>query len=240
MLTRVLRYLTTSKNRHIDAASIAPRPGLFGLFWSTAAIGAFSIIFRNVRAGRTAELDAKITHKLQIEAVRHSWLHRLLHLVSWPGFPPQSRLLPPGIAAALWLRGFRLEAVFQMLAWGTGGISSIFKRIMQRKRPGPDWPHLKVVPARIGGTSFPSGHVIIYTGVYGFLCYLASLWVKPKGLRRAIVGGLTSMLALVGPSRVYLGHHWSTDVVASYLLGTTYLVALASVYRRVKRWSLRA
>jgi undecaprenyl-diphosphatase len=46
------------------------------------------------------------------------------------------------------------------------------------------------------------------------------------------------MLSLVGISRVYLGHHWFTDVVASYLLGTTYLVALTSVYRRVKRWSL--
>jgi membrane-associated phospholipid phosphatase len=38
----------------------------------------------------------------------------------------------------------------------------------------------------------------------------------------------------VGPSRVYAGHHWPTDVTASYLLGTTYLVGLAGLYRSIK------
>lgn len=240
MLTRILRFLTTNRNRQIDAARIAPKKSLFGLIWSAVALGSFAVLFRNVKARNTDQLDAEVTHKLQVEGSKHRWFDRLMHLVSWPGFPPQSRLLPPGIAIALWFRGMRLEAVFQMAAWGTGGVSSVFKRIMKRKRPGPDYPHLNVVPANIGGTSFPSGHVIIYTGVYGFFCYLATLWLRPKELRRIVVAGLTSLLALVGPSRVYLGHHWLTDVTASYLLGTTYLVALTSIYRRVKRWSLRA
>jgi membrane-associated phospholipid phosphatase len=38
----------------------------------------------------------------------------------------------------------------------------------------------------------------------------------------------------VGPSRIYQGHHWPTDVTASYFLGTSYLVALTALYRRVK------
>jgi membrane-associated phospholipid phosphatase len=43
-----------------------------------------------------------------------------------------------------------------------------------------------------------------------------------------------SLLSLVGTSRVYLGHHWFTDVIASYLLGTTWLVGLTGIYRKVK------
>ena len=39
-------------------------------------------------------------------------------------------------------------------------------------------------------------------------------------------------IALVGPSRIYLGHHWFTDVLASYLLGSSYVVVLSSLYRR--------
>ncbi len=43
-----------------------------------------------------------------------------------------------------------------------------------------------------------------------------------------------AMVGLIGPSRIYEGRHWPTDVVASYLLGTAYVVGLARLYRRVK------
>jgi len=161
-----------------------------------------------------------------------------MHMVSWPGFPPQSRILPPAIATALFAFGFRLEALFQLLAWGSGGISFAFKRIMRRKRPGPDFPEIRVTVARIGGTSFPSGHVLNYIGVYGFLGYLAHTWIHPKLIRRTVVSLLGGLLALVGPSRVYLGHHWFTDVTASYLLGFSWLIVLTSVYRRVKSYQV--
>lgn len=239
MLKKLLRFLTTSQNNHLDPNRIAPSKSLIGFLWSAAAIGAFSVLFSRVKNGRTADLDADITHKVQVEGKKHGWFDRLMHIVSWPGFPPQSRTIPPALAVLLWIRGFRLEAMFQLAAWGTGGVSSVFKRIMKRERPGPMHPHLIVVPANIGGTSFPSGHVIIYTGVYGFLAYLGALWIETKSVRRVVVGALVALVALVGTSRVYLGHHWYSDTIASYLLGTTYLVALTSVYRRVKRWSLR-
>lgn len=238
MLKKLLRFLTTSQNNHLDPARIAPSKSLVGLMFSIAAIGTFSVLFDKVRKGRTNDIDAAITHKVQVEGKRHRPFDRVMHIVSWPGFPPQSRTLPPLLAVLLWIRGFRLEALFQLAAWGTGGVSSVFKRIVQRQRPGPQHPHLTVVPANIGGTSFPSGHVIIYTGVYGFLAYLATLWIETKSVRVVVVAILTGLVSLVGISRVYLGHHWFFDTMASYLLGTTYLVALTSVYRRVKRWSL--
>jgi undecaprenyl-diphosphatase len=78
--------------------------------------------------------------------------------------------------------------------------------------------------------------VLNYIGVYGFLAYLAHTWIRPKAIRKSIVSALLGMLALVGPSRVYLGHHWFTDVSASYMLGTTYLLALTNIYRRVRVW----
>ena len=238
MLKSILRFLTTSRNDHLDPARVAPSQNIPGVLWSFAAIGLFAALFSKVRKGSTAELDAKITHVVQVEGEKHQAFDKTMHVVSWPGFPPQSRILPPGLALALWLRGYRLEALFQLAAWGTGGVSSVFKRIMKRERPGPKFPHLRVVPANIGGTSFPSGHVIIYTGVYGFFAYLAALWIETKSIRRVVVGGLIAMVGLVGISRVYLGHHWYTDTLASYLLGTTYLVALTALYRRVKSMSL--
>jgi undecaprenyl-diphosphatase len=192
----------------------------------------FGVIFTIVRRNRSAATDAAITLRLQRQ--RHPLFNRLMHVVSWPGFPPQSRLLPPTIAAALFAFGYRLEAAFQLLAWGSGGISFFFKRIMRRQRPSTDLPGIRVAVARIGGTSFPSGHVLNYLGIYGFLAYLAHTWIEPAAIRRTVVGLLGGLLALVGPSRVYLGHHWFTDVSASYLLGFSWLITITSLYRRVK------
>jgi membrane-associated phospholipid phosphatase len=202
-----------------------------GMAAAGIALGAFAVLFVLVRTKRSAATDAAIT--LRFQRHRHPVLSRTMDLVSWPGFPPQSRLLPPALVAGLWLKGLRVEAIFQALAWGTSGISFFFKSIM--KRPRPYGSEFRIAVANIDGTSFPSGHVLNYVGVYGFLTYLVHTRIRPKPLRRILTCGLLSMLALVGPSRVYLGHHWFTDVLASYLLGTSYLIGITAVYRWVKR-----
>jgi membrane-associated phospholipid phosphatase len=230
--------LNTPRSLAVNPERIAERRGKGGTIVALVAMAAFSVLFWLVRSKRSEATDAAIT--LRVQQQDHPVFDRLMRLVSFPGFPPQSRIIPPGLAAFLWFRGMRLEAIFQLAAWGTGGVSTVFKRIMQRQRPVSDGENgIKVAVANIGGSSFPSGHVIIYMGVYGFLAFLSHVWIKSNALRRAVVGALLSMLSLVGISRVYLGHHWFTDVIASYLLGTTYLLGLTSLYRRVKRWMIR-
>jgi membrane-associated phospholipid phosphatase len=198
-----------------------------------AAIATFAALFAIVRRNRSHAIDLRVTRKLQQVNVR--WFDRLMHLVSWPGFPPQSRLIPPLLSLSWLILGFPIEAAFQLLAWGSGGISAAVKKAMGRPRPAPE--DVRVLPGRIGGSSFPSGHVLIYTGVYGFLAMLIETLVRPRKLRRSALALLIGLVALVGPSRIYLGHHWFTDVMASYLLGTSYLLAMMAAYRRVKtRW----
>jgi undecaprenyl-diphosphatase len=184
-----------------------------------------------VRAKRSQAFDLAMTMKFQ--ARRSPWLSRVMAVVSWPGFPPQSHFIPPVITATLWGLGYRLEAVFQLLAWGTGGVSTVLKGIMMRPRPLA--PEVQVVLAPLGGSSFPSGHVITYMGTYGWLAYCVHTLIRPAGIRRALLTPLLAMLALVGPSRIYQGHHWATDVTASYMLGTSYLIVLTGLYRGLKR-----
>jgi undecaprenyl-diphosphatase len=73
-------------------------------------------------------------------------------------------------------------------------------------------------------------------GVYGWMAIMADLLIKPALPRRLAVGALTTLIAAVGASRVYLGHHWPSDVFASYLLGSSYLAALLVAYRRLRAW----
>lgn len=230
------RYFNTPRSARLNPERLAIRRGKGAIAYSASALAVFAIVFSVVRKNGSAHLDTTITRAVQ--RIDNPVFDRTMRVVSWPGFPPQSRILPPSIAAILWFRGMRLEALFQMAAWGAGGMSHIVKRSMRRARPTIDVAGIRVVPARIGGTSFPSGHVLIYSGVYGFLAFLASIWVRPNPIRRAAVGSLGAILSLVGLSRIYLGHHWFTDVIASYMLGTTWLIALSALYRKTKFWML--
>jgi membrane-associated phospholipid phosphatase len=196
-----------------------------------AGLVGFGAIFAAVRAHRSEAIDLALMLRLQRR--RRPWLDKMMAAASWPGFPPQSRIIPPAAIAGLWIVNFRTEAAFQAAAWGTGGLSTLLKAMMDRPRPvaGTD---LRVVVAPLGGSSFPSGHVITYVGTYGFLAYLANTLIRHPALRWAATGGLVGLIVLVGPSRIYQGHHWPTDVTASYLLGTTYLIVIVTAYRRVK------
>jgi undecaprenyl-diphosphatase len=191
----------------------------------------FGAIFGLVKTHRTDAVDLAVTLKLQ--RYRSPVLQSVMRVISWPGFPPQSRVIPATIAAGLLVARLPLEAAFAVGAWGTALVASAVKAAMRRPRPiaGVD---LRVVTAPLGGSSFPSGHTITYVGVYGFVAYLAHTLLRPAGWRRAVVGALVGLVALVGPSRVQQGHHWFTDVAASYLLGFAYLIGLIQLYRRVK------
>jgi undecaprenyl-diphosphatase len=196
-----------------------------------SAIATSAAIAMGVKSGRTQDLDENLTRRIQ--KIDAPGFDPLMHAVSWAGFPPQSKILPLLIPTAILSAGRPLEAFFQLMGWGTGAISGGIKRTM--KRPRPAHPEIVVAKARLGGRSFPSGHVIIYTGVYGFLAYLAHVHIKTGLIRKAVVGLLAGMVALVGTSRVYLGHHFTSDVAVSYLLGTSYLIGLTSLYQRARK-----
>jgi len=216
------------------ATRTPPRPddeSWLPLLASLMGVIGFSGLVALVRRRRSEALDLAITMKLQ--AVRQPVLERAMAVVSWFGFPLQSRVIPPLLIGAQWLAHRRLEAAMQLLAWGTALLSTVIKTFMRRPRPvaGTD---LRVVAAELGGTSFPSGHVLSYVGTYGWLSVVVSMVVRPIWPRRLMVAVLAGLVALVGPSRIYQGHHWATDVAASYLLGFSYLAALVALYRQLR------
>ena len=204
--------------------------GRNGMLVAAAALAGFGALFAAVKARRSDEVDIAIT--LRLQARQHQSVAALMEVVSWPGFPPQSRLIPPLAIATLFVMRMPAEAAFQLLAWGTGGLSTVVKAFVQRPRPLPE--QVRVVLAPLGGSSFPSGHVLTYVGTYGYLAYIVYTTIRPAQVRWPLSLGLLGLIGLVGPSRIYQGHHWPTDVAASYFLGTSYLLGLLAIYRRVR------
>ena len=194
----------------------------------------FGALLAVVDAKRSAALDLRATRALQRLKGRH--VVEAMRLASWPGFPPQSRVMPPSIVAGWFLLGFPIEAAGQLLAWGSAVLATAAKHVANRERPVA--PQVEVVLAPLGGTSFPSGHVLTYVGTYGFLAYLLATRVREPGHRAFALTLPVGLIALVGPSRIHQGHHWLTDVLASYLLGTAYVAGLVILYRRMlERWA---
>jgi hypothetical protein len=164
--------------------------GRFATGVAVAGLLGFGAIFATVRARRSDAVDVALMLRLQRRS--RPWLDRLMAAASWPGFPPQSRVIPPVLIGGLWVLRFRTEAAFLAAAWGTGALSTVLKGAMDRPRPiaGTD---LRVVVAPLGGSSFPSGHVITYVGTYGFSAYLADTLIRDPLIRRAATGSLVGL-----------------------------------------------
>jgi membrane-associated phospholipid phosphatase len=175
--------------------------------------------------------DKSITRNLQ--SYRSPWLRRFMMGISEIGFPKLGMPFTFGIAGIFWALRFRLEAIFILLASSSNILNRIVKRLIKRPRPTGE---LVTVARVINEPSFPSGHVMHYVNFFGLLNYLLATNWRSGRLRNILLLISTAFIILIGPSRVYLGAHWPSDVMAGYVYGGLWFGGLMAAYLRVKSW----
>ena len=137
------------------------------------------------------------------------------------------------VCVALWLRRWRLEAVFVALVFIPDALNIVIKELIGRPRPTADMVEVVIGYGGIQGSGFPSGHAVHAVLFYGFLLFLARLYIPNPALVRTIFAlGVAYMLA-TGPWLIYDGRHWLVDVLGGYSYGAFYLLALTYAYNRV-------
>jgi membrane protein DedA with SNARE-associated domain/membrane-associated phospholipid phosphatase len=143
-------------------------------------------------------------------------------------------LLGIAVAALLaWGRRWTLLWTWIVAVAGSAILNQLLKRIFQR--PRPHFAHPLIVE---GSYSFPSGHAMESFVAYGMLAYLAVvLWLRSWEARVAAVCGAALVVVLIGFSRMYLGVHYFSDVVAGYAAGGVWLSALITGAETMRRGS---
>ena len=97
-------------------------------------------------------------------------------------------------------------------------LNQLLKRILQRPRP----TEFRIIEET--GYSFPSGHSMVSMAFYGYLIYLIYKYVKNKYVKWISIGVLSLLICSIGISRIYLGVHYTSDVLGGFLISISYLI----------------
>lgn len=105
-------------------------------------------------------------------------------------------------------------------------LNQLLKRLLQRPRP----TEFRIIEET--GYSFPSGHSMVSMAFYGYLIYLIYRFVKNKYLKWISIVLLSLLICLIGISRIYLGVHYTSDVLGGFLISISYLVIYISAFNK--------
>lgn len=126
------------------------------------------------------------------------------------------------------LRGDRRTAAFLIVAIaGAVALSSVAKELFARPRPD-----LFEHGTRVFTLSFPSAHAVVSATVATAFAVILAIRAEEPTARMAIYLACGAVAFLIGASRIYLGVHWPTDVVAGWALGLAWTLACAPLGRR--------
>ncbi|CAA9260329.1 MAG: hypothetical protein AVDCRST_MAG10-2716 [uncultured Acidimicrobiales bacterium] len=208
------------------------RVTLFGLAFLLVAIPFGLLLDQVKRNGPLLRVDTSAARHLH-EWVRQSDdLVRQLKILTFFGSPVWFYVIVIPAIVWVWRRGHVRLAVFLVVTTLGGGLlDTIVKEAVGRARPSLVDP-----VATAHGKSFPSGHAMSSTVVYGSLL-MVFLPVIGRRYRPFVLGGAVLLVAAIGFTRLALGVHFISDVLGGIVLGLAWLAASAAAFStwRVER-----
>jgi len=156
---------------------------------------------------------------LGLQRLHNPLLDQMMQSITFLGEPLPFLLISSGLGSYLWRYNRHREATGLGIATvGAIGLNFLLKELFGRARPAL-WDYL----VNAVHYSFPSGHAMVSTAVYGYIGYV--LAKEFPQWRRPILAATMALILSIGFSRLYLGVHWPTDVLAGYAAGLLWLIA---------------
>jgi len=196
---------------------------------SGAVCLAFLIVFAIVARGADP-FPGDLSASLWLQSWRTPWLDTVMTGISDMGYRPLAPILIVLTTAILYIKGLRKESALIIAAVVATTVAvTVIGSVVDRPRPADDLVHIFRYTDR---SSFPSSHVTHATVFLGTLTFAVTRGWKPGHARRLIVASLVLALTAVGVSRLYLGAHWLSDVVAGYAFGAVLVAAAVWLWQR--------
>jgi undecaprenyl-diphosphatase len=194
-----------------------------GLAVSAFVVWAFAELADGVIEGESRRFDRTVL--LWINSHSPEWLDGPMRLVTTLGY---YQVVVPLLAVAVlvfYLKGWRLSATLLLVSTAGGSLlTTVLKAVFGRARP-----ELFDSGYAASFYSFPSGHATVAVGFYGALTLI--LAYRLRGYARWLVAAFGVLLVLlIGFSRLYLGVHYPTDVLAGFLAAPLWLIFVGAVY----------
>jgi membrane-associated phospholipid phosphatase len=227
------QQVTAAVQQEAQRVTVAPRKAIyrskrFLIGYGALATG-FGALAALAKKYKYFPADVGIARAIQTPSSR--LYDKIMHAVSQLGWRWISVGARGAASTLMWAAGFRMESAFTLSTWTGDVLTVLVKTRVLRPRPTHD---LVRVTSSLDEASFPSGHVVHYVTFYGFLLYLAYIHLKQRWFRTALLSLLGGIIVMVGPSRVYMGHHWPSDVGGAYFVGTLWLGVIIIVYLETK------
>lgn len=192
-----------------------------GMLSAIAALFFFGWLADEMLEGDTRRFDEAVRNF--VHGFAFPWLTFVMQTASFLGSTLFLTVFGVIIVIALYLRKHRHGAIlFTITTVGAGILIFILKHIFKRVRPEPFFN--TILPT---SDSFPSGHSLGSFCFYGALAVI--LTDRTDNLRLQIIVWMlaAAMILLVGISRIYLGVHYPSDVVAGYAVGLIWVITIA-------------
>jgi len=153
------------------------------------------------------------------KAFRTPRVNQFMFFITTLGSEPVVFLGAFAAAVLLYFKGYwrRMVTLLASVVFGEA-LYRILKYAIERSRPPLS---LSLISA--SGYSFPSGHAFMAVAFYGLLAYLLSREIKRKRLKYAVILFFALLIGFIGYSRIYLGVHWPTDVLAGLAAGAAWI-----------------
>jgi undecaprenyl-diphosphatase len=195
------------------------------------ALAAFAVLAIFAHLDPYFRWDLEVSEHFNWTTFTLPGLFPLMHFISVFGNTWTPYALTTATVIVFLLFRKRSEAFGLILsAAGSGLINTLLKTVIARPRPAL----VKSFPTTITN-SFPSGHVTFYVCYFGFLFFVAYALLRQGSTARRLALTLAALpVLLIGFSRVYLGAHWPSDTLGSYLWSGVWLAFSLWMYRRWK------
>ena len=208
---------------------------LVAVFVASILLLIFGVIADEVMAGSTTRLDQAIIVLFRGGAVSGPggplWVQEVARDITSLGSVTVLGLLSSIVVAYLFLTRSR-GAAFLVLVAVLGGVAvnSILKIQFARPRPDLFVPTVKVFTA-----SFPSGHATFSAITYMTLAALLARMTTSRRLRYYFVTVAVALTFMIGVSRVYLGVHYPTDILAGWCIGSAWALICWAIMTRLQQ-----